>query len=331
MSNQKLHPEKLIDSEVKIALLRLFHENPNEVASIEGFSKLTGRSPKMIKGAIDDLITIGLMKKGITYSFNPRRFEQIEKTLSYQLSRQLSILKTKERRLMGIEILDRLIPEGYASPAMVLISADPGTNEAMLCTQLISERLKKGDSVVYATFDNLPNNVRNQVSKQGLSVDRIGRQGDLVFLDCYSNQLREESKEIYSADLNDISTISRTLSIILNDFPKSILILDSLTTMILKCGDRQAMEFLRVTSAKTQKSGVDCFVTFNRKAFPPTTAAIILNIVDGVIELKTEEDQNDLNCFIRILKMNGVKYTTTWTPYEVDERQVFFRESQKDV
>lgn len=327
MSHLRLRPEELVDSEGKIALLMLFHRNPNEIGTLERLAKRIGINPTEIKRDIEDLMRIGLLTESKVYSFDQGRAARIEQTLSHHLSRKFSTLETKEKRNTGIEVLDRLLTEGYASPATVLFSADPGTDATTLCAQLACERTSRGESVVYATFDNFPNNVREQVSMLGLNLESTGSQGQLVFIDCYSNQIGIESHEMFSEDPSNLSNISRIISKALTDFPDASLILDSLTTLIFKCGERQTMEFLRILSAKTQKTGVDCFIRFNRKAFPSATVASIQDIVDGVIELKVEEEDDKLHRSIRILKMSSVKHTTSWTPYDIDPDRGFVPEA----
>jgi len=330
LSRLRLRPEELVDSEGKIALLMLFHRNPNEIGKPEGLAKRIGINPTEIKKDIEDLVRIGILTESKVYSFSKDRAAQIEKALSHHISRKFSTLEMKEKRNTGIEVLDRLLTEGYASPAMVLISADPGTGATILCAQLACERMGRGESVVYATFDNFPNNVREQVLRMGLNLEYEGRQGKLVFIDCYSNQIGMESPELFSEDPSNLSNMSRTISRSLTDSHDASLILDSLTTLIFKCGERQTLEFLRILSAKTQKAGVDCFIKFNRKAFPPATVASIQDIVDGVIELKVEEEDDNLRRYIRLLKMSGVKHIKSWTPYETEPDRGFIPEAHDE-
>jgi KaiC/GvpD/RAD55 family RecA-like ATPase len=57
----------------------------------------------------------------------------------------------------------------------------------------------------------------------------------------------------------------------------------------------------------------------NRKAFHPAIIAAAQEIVDGVIEMKIEEEQSGLVRYLRVLKMKGCRHTTSWVPIEVDD------------
>jgi KaiC/GvpD/RAD55 family RecA-like ATPase len=69
----------------------------------------------------------------------------------------------------------------------------------------------------------------------------------------------------------------------------------------------------------------------NRKAFHPAIVASAQDIVDGVIELKTEESAEGIARSLRVLKMLGVKHLTTWTPYDISDDAKFIQPSQRKL
>ena len=62
-------------------------------------------------------------------------------------------------------------------------------------------------------------------------------------------------------------------------------------------------------------------VLMNRKAFHPAMVASAEDIVDGVIELKSEEGSEGVTQSLRILKMAGTRHLTTWLPYEISDQR----------
>lgn len=61
-----------------------------------------------------------------------------------------------------------------------------------------------------------------------------------------------------------------------------------------------------------------CLIKFNPMAFHPAIVAAVQDIVDGVIETKTEETLEGINYYLRISKMRGTRHLITWTPYSID-------------
>ena len=57
----------------------------------------------------------------------------------------------------------------------------------------------------------------------------------------------------------------------------------------------------------------------NRKAFHPAIVASAQDIVDGVIELKLDEEDQGIALSLRILKMVGAKHSTAWERYTISD------------
>jgi KaiC/GvpD/RAD55 family RecA-like ATPase len=91
--------------------------------------------------------------------------------------------------------------------------------------------------------------------------------------------------------------------------------------LIRKRGGHSAIEFLRVLVARARQAKCLCIVTMNRKAFHPAIVASAQDIVDGVIELKLDEDEEDqgIALSLRILKMVGTKHSTAWERYTISD------------
>lgn len=76
--------------------------------------------------------------------------------------------------------------------------------------------------------------------------------------------------------------------------------LDSLDTLIMKRGLSSSLEFIRTTRAKTRMPKFDSIVTLNRQAFPTAILAAVQESVDGVFEMKVQEEQTGLRRYLRV-------------------------------
>jgi len=128
------------------------------------------------------------------------------------------------------------------------------------------------------------------------------------------------SKEEYYADPNNLSELSIVVSKALPPGTKTLglLVLDSLDTLIQKRGLNSSLEFIRTLRAKTKIAKFDSIVTLNRQAFPTAILAAIQESVDGVLEMKVQEEPTGLNRYLRIPKMLWTSHHTSWMPYDLD-------------
>jgi len=318
--------ERLLDTDVKADLLTLFHNNAHLQDTSEGLARKIGRNATEVQHELADLVELGILRKAEVYSFGTDRDREIQDAISKQLALG-EVPETPQATMndsatqvakapTGIEVLDQVLPVGMPSACTTLVLSDPGAGEESLLAHFVSQQLQSAKSVVYVTLDNFPPNIRQIVQSQS------GEPLDLSFLtivDCYSKTVGVESDESYVVDPENLSAVSIAISDIMSKKTISLIVIDSFNTVIRKRGVRSAVELLRVLVARARQARCLCFVTMNRKAFHPAIVASAQDIVDGVVELKTEEAPQGIEQSLRVLKMVGTKHLTTWLPYELSD------------
>jgi KaiC/GvpD/RAD55 family RecA-like ATPase len=332
--------ERLLDTDVKASLLTLFHNNANLADTTEGLAKRIGRSPVEVERELEDLVELGIVKKAQVFSFGEDRDKEIQDAISKQLAlgevphfegmprNQLGdSIGQVSRSPTGLEVLDKILPDGLPALCTLLILSDPGAGEENLLAYLVSKHVREGKRVLYVTLDNFPANVRQIVKSQSSegSVDY----SFLIIIDCYSNTVGVESEEGHVADPENLSSISITLADIMGKQSISLIVIDSFNTLIRKRGFRSAVEFLRVLVARTRQAKCLCLATMNRKAFHPAMVAGAQDTVDGVVELRTEEGKEGLERSLRVLKLLGTKHLTTWVSYDLSDEGRLIQHSTK--
>lgn len=227
-----------------------------------------------------------------------------------------------EKAETGIEIVDQLLPEGLPAASTILLLSDPGADEKYLLAQLVGKQIVDKKSVLYVALDNFPADIRATV------LSRMGKEAVdwslLTFLDSYSSTVGVESEEEFNAKWEPSSSesITKLLSEILQKRKISLIVFDSLNTVIRMVGVHSSMQVLRVLVARTRQAKCHTWVTMNRKAFHPAIIASAQDTVDGVMELKVEEGSKEIERFLRILKMNDARHSTAWERYEIGAPQV---------
>jgi len=321
--------ERLLDTDLKADILTLFHNNPNMSQTADELAKRIGRNTSDVHHELEDLSELGILKKIETYSFELDRDREIQDAISKQLALGEIAENTQSaimgpgfpRKRTGLEVLDKVLPDGLPTVGTVLLLSDPGAGEESLIAHFVSRQVEAGKAVVYVTMDNFPANIR-QIAQSQMTNETVDW-SSLIFVDCYSKTVGVESEEPHVEDPENLSAISIAISDIMNKKTISLIVLDSFNTLIRRRGVRSAIEFLRVMVARARQAKCLSLVTMNRKAFHPAMVASAQDVVDGVIELKIEEGDEGIVRSLRTLKMTGIKHLTTWTPYEISDEGKF--------
>jgi KaiC/GvpD/RAD55 family RecA-like ATPase len=320
--------ERLLDTDVKADLLTLFHNNANLADTPDGLAKRVGRNPTEVQRELEDLVGLGILQKVEVYSFGLDRDREIQDAISKQLAvgatgQEEALGRLSHENLQipkvrtGSEIIDSLLPDGLPATSTVLFLSDPGAGEENMLAHFVGQQIEAGKPVLFITLDNFPPNVRQTVQPH-LTMENTDW-SLLVFVDGYSKTVGVESDEPQVVDPENLSAIGIAISDVMAKRTVSLIALNSFNTLIRKRGGHSAIEFLRLLVARTRQAKCLCFVTMNRKAFHPAIVASAQDIVDGVIELKTEETPAGIERYLRVLKMIGAKHSTAWARYEISD------------
>ena len=319
---------RLLGSDTRAELLTFFHGNPRTADSLEGLASRLGRKPNEIENDLNELVEIGLLREQRIYSLDPDRDVTLQREISDELKettaqQEQEPLEEITRELTGIEIVDHIIPSGIPSPLMLLIMGDPGTAKRELCLEFVARDLRRKRRVVYLTLEQSPEEIRASLNEMGNLGPLVGplarpeRMRDLLMIDCYSTQIGMTSEEELSADPNNLSELSIAVSKAIENRTQGLFLLDSLDTLIRKRGLASSLELIRTLRAKTRIAKFDSIVTLNRQAFPPAILAAAQESVDGVFEMKVQEEPSGLARYFRV-KMRGTQHHSAWRAYELD-------------
>lgn len=208
-----------------------------------------------------------------------------------------------------IEILDYLLTCGVDKQGTVLILGDCGSGKSILCKQFVYQGLAKGQSCIYVTTEESSDEISNSMNHFNWDLSKFRDNGQLMFLD------------FSSAELSDLNQINLRLISSLKKIKhgnKVRVIIDSLTTLCsISRREDMIIDFLRDFDRKIKLNNLLCLFTLNRQGFDDKLIALIKDLSDSVIELKVEEEYNNLRTYLRISKMKNTPHTRRWIPYTI--------------
>jgi len=77
-----------------------------------------------------------------------------------------------ERIPTGIPGLDKLIEGGFVKGSTILVSGGAGTGKTIFCVQYIMEGLKKGETCMFITLEEKPENIIKDVKRFGWDLEK---------------------------------------------------------------------------------------------------------------------------------------------------------------
>lgn len=309
--------ERLLDSEIKAELLILFHKNPGLQETVDGIARRLGRPTAQVEKEFQDLVKLGLLKKTEVYSYNAPGDQDIQRSILAELSgaaTRAATLPVATTFKAQVPIIDDLLRDGYPSPSLTLVQGDPGAGKTRLACQFATASLHSHRTAIFFTLDAFPATIRDYLTSL---VPESATASNLYVVDCHSYRAGVLSSEKYYQERLNLTDLSLLITKLLNEEAAShpLLVLDSVNALVDQFDLRNVLEFLRGLAAKIHHYSALGLVTLNRRAYPLAILAAIQDIVDVVIELKTEEEARGLRNYLRITKLRGALSDQRWRPY----------------
>ena len=87
-----------------------------------------------------------------------------------------------QRVTTGVPGLDKLLEGGFVEGSTVLLAGGPGTGKTIFCTQFLREGLQKGEKCLYVTLEESPEDIINDCSRFGWSIQKYISTGQLQII-----------------------------------------------------------------------------------------------------------------------------------------------------
>jgi len=220
-----------------------------------------------------------------------------------------------------------------AGGTAVTIEGNTGSGKTMLAEQLMFEDLKRGRPCVFLATGDFPSNVRASMRSMGLDVTGYEQNGLLTFVDGYSAEAGQESREkIYVPSLGDLTTLGMKISSSLPDdsFKGGSLYFDSLTPLASKAKPENLVSFVQTIGARVKGLGGKAFFTMG-PSVAPVVQKQLEEMADCVVQMEAFEEGGTRKSRLRISKLRARRHQQGWVIYTIEDGKgiIFYSKNPK--
>ena len=215
----------------------------------------------------------------------------------------------------------------------VTIEGNTGSGKTMLAEQLMFEDLKRGRPCVFLATGDFPSNVRASMRTMGLDVTGYEQNGLLTFVDGYSAEAGQESREkIYVPSLGDLTTLGMKISSSLPDgsFKGGSLYFDSLTPLASIAKPENLVSFVQTIGARVKGLGGKAFFTLG-PSVAPAVQKQLEEMADCVVQMEAFEEGGTRKSRLRISKLRARRHQQGWVIYTIEDGKgiIFYSKNPK--
>lgn len=239
------------------------------------------------------------------------KLAMLEKELKEKTKREE---RSFERIPSGIKNLDKLIQGGIEKNSINLVVGGSGTGKTIFAVQFLVEGMKRGESVLYITFEEKKDEFYNNMLKFGWDLRKYEKKGKFFFLEYDPEKVRTMLEE-------GGGTVE---SLVLKNSVKRIVI-DSITSFALlfdeELAKREAALDLFDMIRKWQCTSILTLQEEAGKKRDGYSSSLEFES-DSIILLYFARRKTTRQRFVEVLKMRGTKHSTSIYPFDIGKNGI---------
>ena len=240
-----------------------------------------------------------------------------------------------ERASSGVKGLDEILGGGFPKSRTILVVGGPGSGKTILAIQFLRAGAVNGERAIYITFDERPEQVKENVSAFGWDLDRLEAEGKMLFVDATPfRRARTTSAGVHEAR-EGLPTYETMPEITLRGLVETVkrlaeeedvarLAVDPVTSLSVRYQSpiktRHAMLMLFDALSST---GATCLVTSElRTSMLSRRFQLEEFLSQGVVLLRTGIHEGNVLRGIQVEKMRGIAHDAQLRPYIISQNGI---------
>jgi KaiC/GvpD/RAD55 family RecA-like ATPase len=240
-----------------------------------------------------------------------------------------------ERVSSGVKGLDEILEGGFPKARTILIVGSPGSGKTILALQFLRAGALKGERSIYVTFDERPEQVKENMSAFSWDLDRLEGEGKMMFVDATPFRMmktaatsgREGRGGLLVSDTPPEITLRalvETVRRLAEEEDVTRLVVDPITSLSVRYQSpikrRRAMLMLFDALSST---GATCLVTSELRTSMLTRRFQLEEYLSqGVVLMRTGIHEGNVVRAVQVEKMRGIAHDTQLRPYTIGQNGI---------
>jgi len=240
-----------------------------------------------------------------------------------------------ERASSGVKGLDDILGGGFPKARTILIVGSPGSGKTILTIQFLRAGALNGERSIYVTFDERPEQVKENMAAFGWDLDRLEAEGKIMFVDATpfrkvktaATSEREGRAGLLAPDaLPEITlrALVETVRRLAEEEDVTRLVVDPITSLSVRYQSpikrRRAMLMLFDALSST---GATCLVTSELRTSMLTRRFQLEEYLSqGVVLMRTGIHEGNVVRAVQVEKMRGIPHDTQLRPYTISQNGI---------
>ena len=224
--------------------------------------------------------------------------------------------------------LKELVPNGFEYGSNLLVEFDSDSVWYETSLTIAADAIRAGIKIDYHNFQHTPDDIRKALSRRGLDVKKLEDSDMLWIVDSYTVQTgidtSKDQSEItqVSVKLSDWSIVlAKDIKAGISDAMKRRLHIDDNTGILLQYNEEKAIiDFWRTRFIPYSRAR-ECVnvYTILKGIATPSFYKQYESLSDGIIDFKSEEQENALQHYVRIRSLRGRGCDSRWRRLRLSE------------
>jgi KaiC/GvpD/RAD55 family RecA-like ATPase len=240
-----------------------------------------------------------------------------------------------ERASSGVKGLDDILEGGFPKARTILIVGSPGSGKTILAIQFLRAGALKGERSIYVTFDERPEQVKENMSAFSWDLDRLEAEGKIMFVDATPFRRMKTAATSGPEGRAGLLTVDALPEITLRALVENVrrlaeeedvtrLVIDPITSLSVRYQSpvkrRRAMLMLFDALSST---GATCLVNSELRTSMLTRKFQLEEYLSqGVVLMRTGIHEGNVVRAVQVEKMRGIAHDTQLRPYLIGQNGI---------